>query len=98
MLYAVAGASGFRASELASLTPAHFDLRAEPPTVSLGAADAKNGQTATQPLPAELAESLAAHVNGRPLRQPLWPGTWPEKAAEMFRIELDAAGVAYAVD
>ena len=28
----------------------------------------------------------------------LFPGTWPDKAAEMFRIDLEAAGIGYATD
>src|SRR5204862_1432763 len=37
VLYAVAGASGFRAGELATLTPESFALDADPPTVTLPA-------------------------------------------------------------
>src|SRR5262249_17934619 len=37
MLYTVACATGFRASELAMLCPEHFDLESEPPTATLGA-------------------------------------------------------------
>ena len=30
--------------------------------------------------------------------EPLFPGTWPKKAATMLRIDLDAAGIAYETD
>src|SRR5262249_43226931 len=51
VLYSVACVSGFRAEELASLHPTDFNLDGEPPTVTLGAGDTKNGRVAVQPLP-----------------------------------------------
>jgi integrase len=97
VLYAVAAASGFRAEELASLCPPAFDLDADPPTVTLSAENAKNGRTAVQPLPPDVAKALASYLAGRAADQPLWPGTWFRKAADMLRIELDACGIPYAV-
>ncbi len=55
-LYTLAAVSGFRASELASLTPAAFALADDPPTVTLSADNAKNGHTAVQPLPPLVAD------------------------------------------
>lgn len=49
MLYAAALGTGFRASELASLTTSAFDLDAEPSTVTLQAADEKRRRGAVQP-------------------------------------------------
>jgi integrase len=91
ILYAVACASGFRAGELASLRPGAFDLDSEPRTVTLSAENAKNGRTAVQPLPDELATSLQRWLAGKPADQPLWPGTWYTKAAEMLRGDLEEA-------
>ena len=62
------------------------------------AAYAKNGKTATQPLPAEIAEALRGYLAGRAGGAPVWPGTWHEKGAEMLRIDLDAAGISYEVE
>ena len=42
-LYATAMETGLRASELASLTPDHFDLQADPPIVRIDAKDEKRG-------------------------------------------------------
>jgi integrase len=98
MLYFVACASGFRASELASLRPDAFALDNEPPTVTLAAEHAKNGRAAVQPLPPDIVAALHDYLDGRPADQPIWPGTWPEKAAEMFRLDLDTAGIPYVVE
>ena len=97
-LYSTACVNGFRAEELASLRPAAFDLDGDPPTVTLSAENAKNGRTAVQPLPPDIAAALRGYLAGRPADQPVWPGTWCKKAAEMLRIDLDAAGVPYAVE
>src|SRR5262249_32797597 len=51
MLYRVALGTGFRAGELRSLTPASFDLDAEPPTVTVAAAYSKRRRTDAQPIP-----------------------------------------------
>src|SRR5207247_5976728 len=53
-LYAVACVSGFRAGELAELSPSSFDLDGDTPTVTLPATSTKNGRTAVQPLPPDL--------------------------------------------
>jgi integrase len=98
ILYSVACASGFRASELASLRPTAFDLDGDLPTVTISAAEAKNGKTAVQPLPPDVAEALRGYLNGRPVDRPVWPGTWPKVAAEMLRLDLEAAGVPYVVE
>ncbi len=98
VLYSVACASGFRAEELASLTPRAFDLAGDPPTVTLSAEDAKNGRTAVQPLPPDVAEALRGYLAGRPADRPVWPGKWFKHAAEMLRVELDACGIPYAVE
>ena len=94
ILYTVACASGFRAGELASLRPVAFDLDGQPPTVTLSAENAKNGRTAVQPLPDEVAASLRAWIAGKPANQPLWPGTWYKKAAEILRADLEEATAA----
>ncbi len=87
-----------RAGELSCLTPANFDLGSEPPTVSLRGNETKNGQTAIQPLPPDVTSVLMGYLKNQPSRQPIWPGTWHEKAAEMLRIDLDAASIPYIVE
>jgi integrase len=98
VLYLAACATGFRAEELACLRPESFDFDAEPPVAVLGAAETKNLKGATQPLPPDVAAALRTYLQGRPAGVPLWPGNWWKRAADMLRIDLDAAGVPYAVE
>ena len=97
VLYSVACASGFRAGELAVLTPEAFDLASAPPTVHLTSTQSKNGQDVFQPLPADLSGQLQAYLVGKPAGVPVWPGTWHLRAADMLRGDLDAAGVPFVV-
>ena len=60
LCYRLAVATGLRYSEIASITPESFDWKA--PSVTVAAAYTKNGQTATLPLPDDLADDLAAYV------------------------------------
>jgi integrase len=93
--YLVAIYTGLRASELASLTPASFDLDAEPPTVTVGAAYSKHRREDVQPLRRDVAEQLRTYLAGRPRNTPVWPGKWPKGGAVILRRDLAAAGIAY---
>ncbi len=97
-LYLVAAGTGFRANALANLTPADFDLSEA--TVTLAARFAKNRRTKVQPLSADLAEALRGYLTGKNANMPIWGGTWASdhKGAQMIRIDLEAAGIAYAVE
>src|SRR5262249_33611211 len=99
-LYATACSTGFRAAALASLTPESFEVEADPPTVTLAARHAKNRKTKVQPLPPDVAELLRNYLASKPAGQPVWGGTWAadHRGAEMLRIDLEAAGVPYAVE
>jgi integrase len=99
VIYALAAVSGFRAGELASLTPDDFRLDDEVPSISLSAAEAKNGRTAVQPLPPDVAELMREYLCDKPTDCQVWPGAWwaDGDAAEMLRIDLEAAGIPYAV-
>ena len=98
MLYRVAMRTGFRAAELAALVPDFFDLGATPPAVVLPAEFTKNRKGVVQPLAASLASDLRTYLTGRPGKEPVWPGAWVGKAADMLRADLDAAGVPVEVD
>ena len=97
-LYLTACGTGFRAGELATLTPESFALDVVPPVVVLPAWVDKAGRSVNQPLAPGLAEVLRAYLADRPAGQPVWPGSWHERAADMLRIDLDAAGIPYKVD
>jgi integrase len=58
MAYRVALGTGFRAKELRSLTPASFDLDADPPTVTVTAGYSKRRRLDVQPIRPDLAELL----------------------------------------
>ena len=97
-LYLIAAGTGFRASALAGLTPADFDWAEV--TVTLSARLAKNRRTKVQPLPTDVADALRSYFTGKPANDPVWGGTWASdhKAAAMIRIDLEVAGIAYAVE
>ena len=97
-LYLAAMTTGFRASELASLSPEDFDLAGDLATITLTGDRSKNGETAVQPIPPDVAGALRGYLEGRPAGEPIWPGTWPDRAADMLRIDLDACGIPYVVD
>lgn len=97
-LYGTALGTGFRAEELSCLTPRHFDLNANNPHVYLSAAETKNGKAVEQPLPPDVAAELRGYLAGKAERDPVWPGTWWTRAADMLRIDLKAAGVPYVID
>ena len=65
LLYAVLLTTGLRKGELASLTVDDVVLDDDPPTWRLRAADAKNGEAATLPLTAEVAEALRVWIGDK---------------------------------
>lgn len=94
MLYAVALGTGLRASELAALKPANFDLG----RAVLRFRKSKGGKKAALPLPPSLVPTLFQFLGGRDSERLLWPGGWPRKASVMIRGDLEAAGIAYVVN
>jgi integrase len=95
MLYRVACTSGLRASELSALCPKDFDLDA--PIVSLAAIYTKNKKPVVQPLTADVAEMLEEYLAGRAAGKQIWSGTWFQRAADMLRIDLEAADIPYII-
>jgi integrase len=79
LLYAVLVSTGLRKGELAALTLGDVQLDAPQPFVVLPAADAKNGQRATLPLRADVADELRAWID--------------EKAEAVCRQRVGVAGV-----
>jgi integrase len=91
ILYLLATTSGFRCSELASLTPESFDLSDDSPCVVVEASYSKRRRQDTQPLPRDVAGLLAEWLRVKPAGQRLWPGGWVNHAAKMVRADLAAA-------
>ncbi len=98
MLYTLATYTGLRASELASLSPAAFDLEAK--TVTVQACYSKRRRNDTLPIHASLVESLRAWLGRK--NGTLWRGTWAARrcanTARMLRSDLKRAGIPYRDD
>jgi integrase len=98
VLYTVAANTGFRVGELASLSPASFDLDGDGPSVTVQAAYSKRRRKDHQPLKRDLAALLRSYLAGKPAGKPVWPGTWKGVAAEMLRRDLARAKIPYEDD
>src|SRR5262249_37130417 len=95
-LYLTACATGFRVSELASMTPESFSLDGDTPTATGQAACTKNRREAVQPLRIAVAEALRGWLADKPAGVRLWPGTsWRIHAAAMIRRDLADARQAW---
>ena len=93
LVYRLAIETGFRWSELRSLNRASFDFQAEPATVTIAAAYAKNGQDDTLPLRDDLAADLKAHMALSLPAAQAFPRMGTDCGAEMIRVDLEAAGI-----
>ena len=94
MLYLLALSTGFRVGELTALTPASFDLDA--PTVTVEAAYSKRRRRDVQPIRADVAEGLRSWLADKPATERLF--AMPARTADMFRADLELAGIAYEDD
>ena len=95
-LYLVASGTGFRANALANLTPPDFDPDAG--IVTLPARFNKSRKLKVQPIPPDVAAAVRVYMSGKPANAPAWGGSWVGRAADMLRIDLDAAGIPYTVE
>ena len=93
MLYQLAVGTGFRAGELASLTPESFDLDAEPPTVTIEAAYSKHRRQDEQPIRRDLADLLKPWLKGRKRGQLVFK--MPDKPVKLIQADLRAAREAW---
>lgn len=98
MLYRLAAYTGFRISELASLTPESFEVAggvAVSATVRAG--HSKRRRTDTQPVPAAVGAAVAAWLAGKPAGRPVFAGwrDWRTRGARMLRADLEACGIPY---
>lgn len=94
MCYRLAAATGFRASELRSLTIDSFDLDAAPPTCMVEAAFSKRRRQDVQPLPDALVEPLRAWLSGFDPGERVFAGIAGD-TARMLRSDLAAARSAW---
>ena len=99
LLYWLAVETGLRAGELRSLTRTSFGLDGDTFTVTVGAAYSKRRREDTLPLRPALAAALRAFLATKAPGALAFP-TMPkrEHVAEMFRGDLEAAGIVYRDD
>ena len=95
LLYRFALETGFRWSECCSLTRASFNFADDPATVTIRAEDAKNRKDDALPLRTQLAADLKDRMALFLPDTKAFPGMWLEKGANMLRVDLKAAGIAY---
>jgi integrase len=88
-LYVVAGMTGLRAGELASLTPESFALDADPPVVVVEAAYSKHRRRDEVPLHPDLIAELRPWLAAKQPGEPLWPGKWAKHTAAVDLIKRD---------
>ncbi len=96
-MYRLALGTGFRAGELQSLRPESFDLDSDQPTVTVEAGHSKRRRRDVQPIRGDLATSLGRWLSGRPAKAALFPVS-SYHTAEMFRADLERAGIPFRDD
>jgi hypothetical protein len=94
LCYRLAVNSGLRYSEIGSIFPESFDWNSRPASVTVRAAYAKNGKTATLPILDDLASDVRAYLADVPNGKPIFPLPH-DKGAAMIQTDLAAAGIAY---
>jgi site-specific recombinase XerD len=94
-LYLTACATGFRVSELASMTPDSFALDGDTPTAKVEASCTKNRKEAAQPLPLGVVKSLRDYLANKAAGGIVWPGNWVLRGAAMIRGDLEEARKAW---
>lgn len=95
-LYALATVTAFRPVELSRLTATDFQLAGPVPLVRLDGTRTKNGKAVEQPLPPDVAVEMGNYLKGRTASDTVWPGTWADRAADLIRVDLPAAGLPFA--
>ncbi len=97
MLYLVGGATGLRASELASLVPASFSLNVETPIVAVEAAYSKHRRRDEVPVHPDLVAELQRWLAGKKPGTSVWPGKWAlhNAGSDMMKRDLEVARAAW---
>jgi integrase len=92
LLYTLGAMTGFRRSELGSLTPESFHLDEDVPIVVVAASLTKNGKLAEQPLPRFLVDSLASWLARKAPGKRVFDSL-PEKTGLMLKNDLRRCGI-----
>ncbi len=94
-LYMVVLSTGWRAGGLSKLQAK--DFRSDG-LVILEARHSKNRREQRKFLPQQVYKRMAEYLKDREGTDTAWPGTWAQDAAEMLRIDLEAAGIKHKTD
>ena len=94
-IYLLSYMTGLRRGELASLTPASFDLDAEQPTLTVAAVDSKHRRRDLLPLHPELCPLVAEWTADLAADEPLFPKLAKRRTWLMVKKDLERAGIPY---
>ena len=87
--------TGLRRKEMASLTPASFQLDAEPVTVTVEAACSKHRRRDVLPLHPDLAAEICGWIVGLETDARLFPNLDRKKTWLMVKLDLERVGIRY---
>jgi integrase len=94
-LYITCAATGIRAHEASSLTPASFDFRSDPPTLTVHCTISKRRKQDVIVLNRDYAAMMKEWMADKPKDEKLWGNTaWYSKAAVFLAADLDEAKIA----
>ena len=93
MLYLLALRTGLRRKELRSLMPRSFAFGPKISSVTLHPSDSKRRKQDCLPLPREVAVLYEAYIKDLNPDEPVWPGSWWRKSAEMIKRDMSEAGL-----
>src|SRR5688572_24120566 len=93
LVYRLAAETGLRAGELASLTRASFELKGQPPTVTVEAAYSKRRRRDVLPLRQDTAMELAHFLADRLPGARAFNFPWQTAVRKAFRADLEDSGV-----
>ena len=97
-MYELAAGTGFRAGELASLTPDSFDLGGDSPAVAVKAAYSKRKKDDRQPITPELAAVLAPWLATKPKGKPVFAMPPMNHLAKIIRADMRRARAAWILE
>jgi integrase len=86
MLYKLAAVTGFRAGELAALTPEMFFLDEPVPFVELKGKHAKNGKTVEQVILSHFVWELKDYLHKKAKEKPVWDISSPTHRTKLVRV------------
>jgi hypothetical protein len=94
-LYEMAFLTGLRRKELASRTPASFDLKSAQPILAVAAACSKHRRTDVLPLHPQLVKALPQWLRGMKQSDRLFPALEGKKTWLMVKKDLERVGIPY---